>query len=100
MISDHHVPATPELLATTNLSVSVKPCCVMYRLNMLLFKWSNEKMNYFRVVCYKMDCDVARVGVGDNKNLGEVQGVLGEEEAEQLKTQVTKLPQQLYVDCQ
>ena len=58
------------------------------------------KMNYFRVVCYKMDCDVARVGVGDNKNLGEVQGVLGEEEAEQLKTQVTKLPQQLIVDCQ
>ena len=67
---------------------------------MLLFEWSNEKMNYFRVVCYKMDCDVARVGVGDNKNLGEVQGVLGEEEAEQLKTQVTKLPQQLIVGCQ
>ena len=57
-------------------------------------------MNYFRVVCYKMDCDVARVGVGDNKNLGEVQGVLGEEEAEQLKTQVTNLPQHLIVDCQ
>ena len=57
-----------------------------------------SKNDFFRVVCYKMDCDVARVGVGDNKNLGEVQGVLGEEEAEQLKTQVTKLPQQLIVE--
>ena len=38
------------------------------------------------MVWYKMDCDV--IGVGVNNDLGEVQGVLGEEEMKELKTQV------------
>ena len=43
-----------------------------------------------------MDCD--EVGVGANNDLGEVQGVLGEEEMKQLKTQVRLISLPFIVD--
>ena len=43
-----------------------------------------------------MDCDV--VGVGANNDLGEVEGVLGEEEMKQLKTQVRLISLPFIVD--
>ena len=43
-----------------------------------------------------MDCDV--LGVGSNNDLGEVQGVLGEEEMKQLKTQVRWISLPFLVD--
>ena len=92
----HHntwLPSTPQF--EWNSGLGCYSCLIaLLESNPKLVNFA--KRNYFRVVWNKMDCDV--VGVGANNDLGEVQGVLGEEEMKQLKTQVRLISLPFIVD--